>query len=184
MLEKIKKELDPKIDTELADMQKRITDLESYISSNENTENEKIMLKVLTSKNTLKRLTKELPELEARDKEATNKANELLSAADKLRENKVVLIELERVKNQLIQIIETLNTGGHKKIANCFDIVLYGTYGSKYNANQTIGNSTKNSIIDKFMKNIEREQENLKREISKSEEFLLVHKNIKKYLKL
>jgi len=66
MLEKIKNAMDPKVDNELIEVNQQVSDLEDFIAKNENTEDEGIMLKVLTYKNTVARLKREIPNIEER----------------------------------------------------------------------------------------------------------------------
>jgi len=147
------------------------------------TEDETIMLKVLTSKNALKRLTKELPELEARNKEAQDTANNLLSAADGLKREKVILSEFEVTEKQVQAIIDTLFSSEHREVTNCFNIVQYGPYGARTTANINGQDGVKNRLLEEFMSNLQREKENLRRGIAHSENFLKEYPKIKKLLK-
>ena len=185
MLEKIKNALDAKVEKELSEMKKRIEDLETYVSENEDTENETLMLKVLTSKNTLKRLSKGMPELIERDANAKQNASRLFNAANDLKREKTALTELKSMEKNLMKIVDTLGTGTIKEVVKCFDTVQYGVYGAKFTANSDNGKGgVKNNLLDEFMENIKRELENIKRGISQSENILNEYPKIKKLLKV
>ena len=111
MLEKIKNILDPKIEAELEAKETLIENRKAFIEANESTEDEKIMLEVLTSKNMIKRLESELPEMEERVKHINMVAKNLLVAHEWKKGKKEELLELKKAANCIDDIRAKLHNG-------------------------------------------------------------------------
>jgi len=183
MLEKIKNALDAKVEKELSEMKKRIEDLETYVLENENTEDEGVMIKILTSKNIIKRLNKEQPIIEERLQSRNSKAQSILQSyewTDGKNE------ELAKVK-KLTGVLENFKKdmlNGNLKSAND---LMPGVRRTSYADMQGITSLSHNEL-DNLYKTMLNFNERLELEVSRTKsmlkEYLEEYPNLKKLLKV
>lgn len=191
MLEKIKKILDPKLGNDLAylgEMKKRMSELEAYIAEHEDTEDEGVLLKVLTSKNTLKRLSKELPDFEERMDELNKTASLLIRNVEYLNKKRKEMAELEEMKSLISNVVNKLQDGLMQITARCFSYRTYNAYENQYDLNKIFrkGNgieTASNMALNRFLETLTRECDIVGKEIEQTEEFLSEYPKVKKILK-
>ena len=178
MLEKIKKILDPKIEAELEAKETLIENRKAFIEANESTEDEKIMLEVLTSKNMIKRLESELQEMENRVKYINMAAQNLLKAYEWRKGKKEELLELKNAAKFIDNVRAKLHKGELKAAGEFMQNVLQNRYADMPGITSLSSrelNEASRVILDCCTK--------LEHSIKTNEEFMDQYPKVKKILK-